>query len=458
MKLANTSYKLFFVFLYFFAVIFTAPAALAESPQPSEKIQKAISYMRPSTSICPERVWPQNVWNKAAFVFTEPQSKDSISWFWDLQSNQLRPIDNSKLSAGALTSYYSFFELEGYSVTSLNMDRLWFPEQVAAFGIHEAFHYLAQAKWSSPKVRSRSTAYPIDPFPRLFRKLTQDQILKYTQSQDIAHLEEAKYWFEKWKTSAPDEVGNYTDGIEGSANYIETMAMSVSRQGCQASEVDLVKEALARVNQRTLHSQPTLDAFDTESYTMGATAILAARQAGLFNLEWAVKMSQGESPIEMLFDSLKISKMNYPRPLGARFIQKAIASSAQFKVLVDPQIKDFKNKDIVRVEVPWHWLTGSYNVRAFLYAKSIQRDIKVMSKINFENGQGSHFSMDDGAVNIQDENLKGCAQRGFILASKSDIQILNNNEFKVQTKYVNAKFKGQFITEQGMTYLCNTEK
>lgn len=439
-----------------FAFLFGTVAAQADSTTPSEKITKAASYMRPVLSICPEKVWPQNRWENAAFLFTEPQ-KQSTSWLWEPQSNTFREIQNSQLNGRALQSYYSFFDFENYRVTSLNLDKLWFPEQVAELGIHESFHYIGQKEWrTSNQISSRSTVYPINPFPRLFRKLTQDQMLKYTQTSDISHLEEAKYWFERWKASAPREVaGNYTDQIEGSAKYVDAMSMAVSYLGCDASESDLIKNALARVNHYSLHSRPTLDAFDAESYILGATAILAARQQGLFNSQWTERLSQGESPLELLFQSFETRQKPSPRPTGARFIHKALSSTQQLRSAVDPQIKGYNNPDYVRVEVPWRWLKGSYNVQQFLYLKQIDKEAIVMGETSFGSSdiQDRQFVLKEGALNIRDDG-QTCGG-DFILVPYNDIQVGDNNEVTIRTPYVEAKFKGRGqVDARGLKALC----
>lgn len=185
-----------------------------------------------------------------------------------------------------------------------------------AIGVHEAFHHFVQKSWDRrmlPKhAGMRFEPYPAPVEPRVYRALLLENLYRAFLDPDnrAAHLSAAAYWNKVWKESYPvDYAGTfYTDVIEGTARYFDTVMQSVAMTSMDhpLSTKDRLIACLALTDDRESPTGPNPRMLrpggSGESYILGAVAGLLADEMGL---DWRKKTAEFIRPVEIILEKIE---------------------------------------------------------------------------------------------------------------------------------------------------------
>lgn len=273
-------------------------------------------------------------------------------------------IDSIVLDEKTINAFYNFFVYNNRLAMSIKIDQEWIdPFDLAA---HEGFHFFGQREWTSPKNSGgRGTTYPLDYRPRYYRKMTFKKLLSYFKEEKEDYLKEARFWFNRWKKTAPEEVQNYTDISEGTARYVDTMSVSLAKNGCQASNEVIKADILSKVEKEYSYAFNTSDpSLDGESYSLGGLASLIL-ELSMDDPDWQKKAKQGVSPIEYLLKDYqpKISNDDIADKEDYRVSLKKV--NEEMGKLIDDDISFMSDKDYVRIQIPFQYVQSNFSPKFF---------------------------------------------------------------------------------------------
>jgi hypothetical protein len=327
-----------------------------------------------------------------------PSKNDS--WIWDASTNNTQSISNSELPASAIGSSYEFFDLNGHKAMSLNMEEGM--TKVFELGVHEFFHHIGQENWTSNQTGGRGTLYPLDGEPRFYRRMIYDNLRQYFQSGNQVSLGRAKYWFDKWANEFSNETQSTTDGYEGTAEYVETMAAAVAKLGCSATD-EQIKAAV--INEVTTDFGFSVSgqhlALDSEGYEIGGLAALILRFNGFELSEWNRRMATGETPLQVLLESVAPVVETPPAELRDTFVQAAQKTNEERRPILDDDISNWNNKLYVRVPAPYNWLQSNLMPKFFAHSSELDLDLYPLSTDHqyvSPSSDGSNFRLKTDAV------------------------------------------------------------
>ncbi|SER91463.1 hypothetical protein [Corynebacterium cystitidis] len=180
------------------------------------------------------KVWPGADYTEHVAVVFRLNNEGSVvtAWAVDFQgSHELQPEETKQLIAPP-PGGYSPGEFNGRTAVFLSIDdlnRAKDPdgEELYRFASHELVHFYHQPDLDQRGEESdgRSQDYPIDPEPRVMRRMIYHNLLSAYENPDRAqeHLEHAKFWQEKWQQTYPAEYQGvrHSDLVEGHARYVE---------------------------------------------------------------------------------------------------------------------------------------------------------------------------------------------------------------------------------------------
>lgn len=173
--------------------------------------------------------------------------------------------------------------------------------------MHESFHLHSQSGWQGVNAMAaieneqsdmRSSAYPLDEQPRILRAMQYECLYRAlneeSDGEGVRHLENAKYWYEKWKNEYPEEYSTIkdTDLSEGTAEYFGNEIKRILQNG---------KFSLATPEEFAVQCQSA----DAESYNLGDIAIQLLKKRGEF--KEADFEESGKTPVEVLMGNIKNS-------------------------------------------------------------------------------------------------------------------------------------------------------
>ncbi|SDN25759.1 hypothetical protein [Actinomyces ruminicola] len=163
---------------------------------------------------------------------------------------------------------------------------------------HELVHFYHQGEINVTASSSRDTPYPYQARPRTLRRMLLDRLrLAAVEPERRAeHLGHARHWLDTWKSEFPQEAQDihHYDIVEGTARYIEYMALSV--------QADQPAEQL-QARQAPLLKEESLDvSVDVESYAFGFVSgmLLDAVKPAWKNGFYAT----GKTLVELLLDDV----------------------------------------------------------------------------------------------------------------------------------------------------------
>ena len=306
--------------------------------------------------------------------------------------------------------------------------------------------------------QSIGTTYPMDDSPQYYRRMIFDNLQKYLASQEQEHLRKAKYWFDKWATEHPDEVISSTDNVEGTAQYMETMAQALAGLGCSSTDEELKNHVLAQVESKFGNSvSGQYFALDLEGYDIGGLGSLILRFSNTDLADWNQKITEGEDPLEVLFEGVTPVPENDDKNLREDFIYTATIMNEKYGLLLDDDIENYSNKDYIRVSAPGYWIQSTMSPQFFAYSSEIGKamypyaeDHHFLSPIE----DGSDYIFKTNAVVIPHDRSPCSEIYDFVLVSNEAINI-ENRVAHVTNEVIEGRLVGELKEDgQGYSYFC----
>lgn len=333
---------------------------------------------------CPEKIWHSYSWRGLNVLFVYPSRKESYLWNADTRSITLQ--DNAKLPRIFLESLYKFARSRagGRKTLSLNMEiaRTLVVEEMAvdssidlmledfifALGVHEFFHFTAQANWIDRSNGTRFSSYPLDWRARYYRKMLFRNLKEAFVSDSQDALRRSKFWYSRWSSAYPAEVVRSTDRLEGTARYADVMAQVVWKSSCSSSEQTLQEEArdFVRNGKGSIDEEYSFDSLSSEGYVIGAMASLMMRFQE-DSTDWFTLVARGQSPLFLLLNSVEpMEEADSPSEM-----EKMRASIQEKNDLIgsviDDDLQNIKDRDYIRISASMGWLQSNLMPQFFVY-------------------------------------------------------------------------------------------
>lgn len=439
-----------FVMLIAFLVPFPA---LAEDMAPQE-VQAIASKFNETMMKCPGKIWPDYTWNNLRVVLLYP--KKDHSWIWDATTNTTQRINNSSLPSSAIGSSYEFFEVDGRSSMSLNMEEE--NKEVFQLGVHEFFHHYGQKNWTSGQVNGgRGTEYPVSWQPRLYRRMIFDSLKKYLEAGRDSDLAQARFWYDKWTNEYPNETKSTTDGYEGTAEYADIMAEVIAKTGCSGTDEQLRAQVVNEVKTNFGFSVSGQHfGLDSKGYEVGGLSALILRFRNNNLSEWTHRMSKGDTPLQVLMESTSSASGSAGQDLISTFRDSAHRINAERAPLLDHAIAAWPDKSYVRVPTPYNWLQS--NLMPKFFAKSTQIGMSLYplsTDHHYISPDGrSNFKLKANAVVFSHYTAACQNQYSFTLVPASLVQFTNGTT-SISSPSFHGVLQGRItVDEQGYQYLC----
>lgn len=447
-----------FVTLLSFLVSLTVSAA-AEADEIPTKVTELAARFHKTMVVCPDRIWADYSWNGLRVLFAYP--KGETSYLWDASTNSIQAVKNDSLPPHLLTGSYNFFESEGLKALALEMNDSGTFDPFN-LGVHEFFHYHGQSDWMHPAGGGRGTDYPLSWQSRFYRRMTFDNLKAYFEFGREEDLRKARYWFEKWEREYPLEAKATTDGYEGTARYLDTLASVVDSLGCSASDADLKKLAVQHVKNAFGYSvSGDYFALDSEGYDIGALAALILRFDGHDLKTWNIRMKRGETPLQVLLERVAPLEEAEPAELREKFEAKVSAVNKNWGKLIDNDISNWSDRDYIRVSFPLKLVHTTYSPKFF--ARSVELDRRLMPlalelHLNSSNGGSSVRLQPNAVVFLSDPSnpCKDVSLFGITLVRRSALQFDSSTQtVAVETPSLVGRLAGQIkADEAGFEYFC----
>ncbi|MFH1387216.1 MAG: hypothetical protein ABIH50_06090 [bacterium] len=255
------------------------------------------------------RVWPGTPWAKLQVAIVGRQ--DSFTYLWNTEGNRLlvKTWKNQLPAELSDCSYWHISRWKGRDilvvcVNDYNNDI----DEILELICHEGFHLVGQAGWAKDKENGwRGDVYPEKIEPRLLRRELMNSLYEHIRGNSSASLGEAVYWHNKYCLEFPAEKKEqeYTDRIEGSADYVGLLGAALGRLGIAASNEAILADVRKRLARRWKNKynnflyQGSLK--EGESYAIGAMAGLALERIKVPG--WQEKVAQGKTPMDILAEN-----------------------------------------------------------------------------------------------------------------------------------------------------------
>jgi len=398
---------------------------------------------------CPESVWPGLDWSTTGILLISREARQ----VWYISAKTTAP-DTMSLSAlpkeaGGLDDF-KIFPFRGKTVLALNLDKYQRDEVTlpGAVAVHELFHRIGQANWKLAASK-RGDFYPLLAQPRIDRGMLLSEMQTYAGGDTLA-LPRAAFWYDKWKTDAPEEIQYTTDAREGTAKYVERLTVERTRAGGCAGDVSAgVAQWIRSQNANDLHG------LDGEGYTIGAVAGFLLDRA---KTPWKEAMKNGATPLELLMNGAE--RQSGPEDFDLHTVITARIDAANVEIghLADPFAAQLKNPDYYRVIIPDGWTGGYFGLMGAVIPRASPAQTYLIFPFGqeFQSGKQNWMILTNPSLAVvrTDENPP-CASKGGLefLVSKSKITS-KANHFSAHTANLDFEILGKSVARDGLSYLC----
>lgn len=421
---------------------------------------------------CGPKIWPGYDLKSTNIVFLD--SSDSSMTAVSFAENKIFSIPRSNLPSHE--SWFGYFKIENQNWMFINTELLQQKshfvneeqlfEKAFKLAIHESFHNTTQKRWNRLSRGSRGTFLPIKYQPRLYRNLLFQSLVEAAENPNDVnpYLAQAKYWFDKWISEAPEEKKSTTDGYEGTARYADLMGYGFSVLGCtDSSSQDVFSSALGFLKGPKGHGAVNGDyfEFDLEGYPIGAIASLLLDRLQLNN-NWQAQVADGATPLELLMQNVTEAT---PSEIPADLIEKFNATQTQEQQTVD----DYLNPTYRALELPhyfvsipmsWSNLDNAVTFNGFFIDVAHQYNLSVLAEpLNFNSSTNDKefLNASDKAVSFEFAYTPNvCTQESYwtFVVSHDDVS-LNGNLAKLSGATLNGTATSTLKTdENGNSWLC----
>ncbi len=335
------------------------------------------------------------------------------------------------------------------------------PMKLTETAIHEGFHYFAQDEWRQQKQETgRGDIYPLQAVPRYYRWEMRESLIHFLNSKNKQSLQRFSYWYFKWKTNFKEEYENYTDRIEGTAQYYTNHLMAGLNKalGFQPQdEFEVFKNNIA-----TNQSFQEMFSLSYESYVLGTLSGMILDRLGAAG--WQKTTRLGPSPLELLARRYKPLRDNVNNEVQTEFLRASVremekidkdgqidkiisglASAGVLKAFIPSQGKQFSSFSIKGVYRSFFNYPGVKNV-----------ELIKLSSSHVISGPKMSFKFLPGDFWITAQQTPCSKKHGTILLFEKENVELQNKRLSVKANSL--QFKGSLKNHQGTQWFCIQEQ
>lgn len=440
------------IFLFYFLGFFPAQS-WAASTSHSIDLDEFAQMLTTSMVQCPQKIWPDYSWKNYSFFLVEPSK--NIAHKFDATQPHFTPVAATDLKTN-VESFYSFFDYNGGPAQSMNMEMaLQYIDQTQIFNVatHEFFHFQGQKDWVTPNGH-RGNPYPAQAQPRIYRNLIYENLKKYflTSGADQDSLKKAAFWFQKWEQNFPREVMSSTDGQEGTAYYLETMAFSLAKVGCSASDKELYSSVMNIFPAKFGGKLPFQ--VDAEGYYLGGLSSLILRLLEN-NSEFYEKAKLGKTPLQSLLAGVQPLEEEAPETLKNEYTETIQKFNQEMGAIVDDDIRGFDDPHYLRISFPQSSLTSTYGPIAFLYLENPDVGVIPMaSPLRFDLSQ-SKIETNEEAVFFSEYKDNPCSQSIWFAVVPESEMSEKDGLYKIDNLHVKGAALGHMVVDSAQRkWLC----
>lgn len=429
------------------SLLFSAVFAHAGIEDAELRVQFANNTFQEALYRCPERVWPGMNWSTTGAVFVSADLRKA----WFITQGLKAPVSIGMSREFQNVSEFKIATYRGKTVAIVNLDK-YFQENISmptALAVHELFHAVGQAGWKMP-AQKRGDFFPLDAKPRVARAMILAEFQKYS-SGDLNALGRAAYWFNIWKAEAPDELRFTTDGREGTAKYVERIALELGRYGCSANIVLPLEQWVGE------QSPINYFGLDAEGYVLGAVAGILLDRSGV---EWKTAVKQGASPLDLLLNTVTPT-VGLVDPAFTRDIDiKVYSVNAEVSHLADPLTMVNSADAYYRIVVPDTWIGPSLGLLGIFVPRTSPDQTYLIFSYGqeFSGGRrGSWMTLTSPALGLVrgDDKVLPCGYRGIeFLVPKAQVS-KDGDMYAGHTGNVDFEFTARaVVSRDGLIRLC----
>lgn len=228
---------------------------------------------------------------------------------------------------------------------------------------HELVHFYYQKTYSFEEEGSRSTKYPLDYKPRLYRKMLLLNLCEAFENKEKAkYLSQAKYWLEKWKTEYQSEYKGIesTDIFEGSARYIEYFGAEIRS--------DIKPEELQKLIQKKLPTETYFGSVDGESYELG---FVSGILLDTIYPEWKNKFYDNNiTPVDILLSKIKPIEEKSNKIVENKIKELLNENNKEIAIDISNIIKAQEDIRIPYLKIKGSYIHGSNTLNGFYNYKN----------------------------------------------------------------------------------------
>jgi hypothetical protein len=450
----------FFIVSILSALMIFAGCAGSNKSDPEPQVPQEVLALTAKYDLtmmqCPDRIWYNYNWADLKVIFVYPDS--DWSWAWDASADEIERISTKKLAKldkGTINKSFHFFEWDEQAAMSLIVEEgddkfAW----LFYFGVHEFFHNQGQKGWKGQ--HGRMTAYPFEWEPRLYRRMMFDNLKRFLEHEHPVDLGRARYWYDRWAQDAY-EVGETTDGYEGTAKYVDRLAEVVWELGCSATDDQLRTRTYEKINAEFGHpTSGKILNLASEGYEIGALAAFILRFSGQPLASWNARMALGDTPVEVLLEDVTPVPEEAPVQLLEMFKQTADRLNEEL-TLVDQAISRWGDQAFVRLVTDWDFIESNLSPSMFLYSKDLELELFPLGLDHpcSSPEHRSEYRLKKDAVLLLDLT-PACAQpAGFVTLVPQDSLHLINGTADISTPTVEGRITGELKADpDGFLYFC----
>lgn len=401
-------------------------------------------------------VWDQCHLDKEPILFVSHKD-NQVSLFRNSQLSKLNPtLWLPKIPTNPIE--FLAAEIDGQKYLILFVDKFTEEEsslKMTTMVLHEGFHSFCQQSWDRQfQGQSRGNIYPIQTVPRYYRWEMYDSLLSYLEKgRKLKDLRHFSYWYQKWQKNFPEEAKNYTDRVEGSAEFYTTLMVARLKSHLQKKTVSPLEVLLDR---------PSLSqVFDLsyESYVLGSLAGLILDHKNVKN--WQKSVAKGSSPLQILSQQQKPLRKNVNNVKQTELlkisVEKMQAIDSDGKL--DRVISGLASQKMVRVSIPLKILKPRGFAASAMYqsffdfpgVKNVQLT-KLKSDLPLI-GPGFQYTIPNSAIWIMAEKSPCDPSSSALLLFDPDQVVMTKKELTLKDK-VQTKFHGESKLVNTISWFC----
>jgi hypothetical protein len=221
-------------------------------------------------------------------------------------------------------------------------------DRIVEMAMHEGFHYTGQAgfgRWS----KSRGAYYPEDTTARYLRHEIMRSLKRAAEGGPLGPV---AHWAGEFRARQGGRDPRAVDRIEGTAEYVGIVGLSIGSNGCSADELTLHSAALKYADRKlgarfTSLLRPDEDG---EATVIGLYAGLVLRKSG--RTGWQESVEKGATLLEVLLENVTPVSMPRDRDLFARLEAVITSQNDAYKPRIDALTKSLQSPLYVVVAFP----------------------------------------------------------------------------------------------------------